>query len=179
MIARPQDIIGSAVVPVVIISACGLLALAFYNRLAAIVSRLRAFQRERLVEQERIDRCASLHGQRLLEHLELQTSSVKHRAKLIRLTLFFLLLTIGLLIGCCLMLGLSVLERPAVYVAVPLFASGLVSMLCSTIAAIFELKAALEPVELESRFITGILHAKQNRNRECSITNQKSERIPQ
>jgi hypothetical protein len=33
-------IISSAVVPVVITSACGLLAQAFYNRLAAIVSRL-------------------------------------------------------------------------------------------------------------------------------------------
>jgi hypothetical protein len=45
-------IVSASVVPVVIISACGLLALAFYNRLAAIVSRLRGFQRERIHEQE-------------------------------------------------------------------------------------------------------------------------------
>ena len=51
----PSDwakIISASVVPVVIISSCGLLCLAFYNRLAAIVSRLRGFQRERLHEQE-------------------------------------------------------------------------------------------------------------------------------
>jgi Protein of unknown function (DUF2721) len=151
-------VISSAVVPVVIISACGLLALAFYNRLAAIVSRLRAFQRERLLERDRLDKSSSPHGQRLLEHLELQTAHVKRRAKLIRLTLLFLLLTIGLLIGCSLMLGLSVLAPPAVYAAIPLFILGLCSMLCSTIAAALELKAALEPVELESQFVTGILN---------------------
>ena len=46
-------IISSSVVPVVIISACGLLCLAFYNRMAAIVSRLRGFQRERLRVQSK------------------------------------------------------------------------------------------------------------------------------
>ena len=47
-----SKVVSSAVVPVVIISSCGLLALAFYNRMAAIVSRLRSFQRERLLELE-------------------------------------------------------------------------------------------------------------------------------
>jgi len=44
----PEDwsrILSASVAPVVIISACGLLCLAFYNRLASVVSRLRAFQR--------------------------------------------------------------------------------------------------------------------------------------
>jgi len=151
-------IISSAVVPVVIISACGLLALAFYNRMAAIVSRLRGFQRERLQAQEHMESSGNTRSQQLLEHLEIQTTRVKRRAKLIRLTLFFLLLTIGLLICCCIMLGLSVLLPAAVYVAIALFILGLLSMLSSTIAAALELKGALEPVELESRFVTHILH---------------------
>jgi hypothetical protein len=150
-------IITSAVVPVVIISACGLLALAFYNRLAAIVSRLRAFQRERLLERERIENSDSPNGRRMLEHLELQTARVKRRANLIRLTLLFLLLTIGQLIGTCLMLGLSVVAPKAIYIAVCLFVLGLLSMLCSTIAAALELKGALEPVELESQFVSDVL----------------------
>jgi hypothetical protein len=79
------------------------------------------------------------------------------RAKLIRLTLLFLLLTIGMLIGCSLSLGLSVLLPKAIYVAIPLFVLGLLSMLTATIAAAMELKRALEPVELESRFIKDVL----------------------
>ncbi|HTW94418.1 MAG TPA: DUF2721 domain-containing protein [Tepidisphaeraceae bacterium] len=157
-------VISSAVVPVVIISACGLLALAFYNRLAAIVSRLRAFQRERLLERERIQNSTSRHGRRLLEHLELQTVRVWRRANLIRLTLLFLLLTIGLLIGCCLMMGLSVVTPKALYAAVVLFCIGLLSMLCSTVAAALELKGALEPVELESQFVTEILNEQSAEN---------------
>ncbi len=137
-----SKVVSSAVVPVVIISSCGLLALAFYNRMAAIVSRLRAFQRERLLELERIANSKSQYGPRLLEHLELQTAHVKRRAKLIRLTLLFLLLTIGLLIGCCLMLGLSALVPQTLYLADPLFVLGLLSMLCSTIAAALELRFA-------------------------------------
>src|ERR1700734_448833 len=108
-----SHVISSAVVPVVIISACGLLCLAFYNRMAAIVSRLRGFQRERLKEQDRIAEPQSqgqpprMRGFKLLEHLEAQTLHVTRRAKLIRLTLFFLRFTIALLICCCLTLGLA------------------------------------------------------------------------
>jgi hypothetical protein len=50
------SIISVSVVPVVIISACGLLSLAFYGRLAAVLSLLRGFQREILVEQEKLTR---------------------------------------------------------------------------------------------------------------------------
>jgi uncharacterized membrane protein YbjE (DUF340 family) len=155
--------IGASVVPVVIISACGLLALAFYNRMAAIVTRLRGFQRERMQQQEFLQRTGDkkdAEAQKhwlVLELLELQTMHVIRRAKLIRLTLLFLLLTIGMLIGCSLMLGLSVLLPKAIYVAIPLFVLGLLSLLTATIAAALELKGALEPVELESRFITDVL----------------------
>jgi hypothetical protein len=155
----PADLsrsISSAVVPVVIISACGLLSLAFYNRMAAIVSRLRGFQRERL--KERMASAGTKHTHGLLEHLELQTSHVKRRAKLIRLAIFFLLLTIMLLIVCSLMLGLSALVPQTMYIAIPLLLLGLISMLCSMIAAMMELKAALQPVELESQFVTDVLH---------------------
>ncbi len=156
-------IISASVVPVVIISACGLLSLAFYNRMAAIVTRLRGFQRERLQHQEILERAGGKKDAEkqkhwlMLELLELQTTHVIRRAKLIRLTLLFLLLTIGMLIGCSLMLGLSVLLPNAIYVAIPLFVLGLLSMLAATIAAALELKGALEPVELESKFITDVL----------------------
>jgi len=156
-------IVSVSVVPVVIISACGLLCLAFYNRMAAIVSRLRGFQRERLHEQERLGGANQnaeeiARSEKLLEHLKSQTEHVTRRAKLIRLTLMFLLLTIALLISCCLMLGLSVLAPAAAFIAVALFVLGLVSMLAGMISAMLELKGAIQPAELESRFVSDMLH---------------------
>ena len=162
----PSDwarIITASVVPVVIISSCGLLCLAFYNRLAAIISRLRGFQRERLHEQELLHGAGPEEGpehsrrHRLLEHLKSQTAGVVRRAKLIRLTLLFLLLTIAQMIGCSIMLGFSVLATHAVFIAVPLFMLGLLTMLAGMIAAMLELKAALQPAELESRFVSDML----------------------
>ena len=47
-------VVAASVVPVVVISACGLLCLAFYNRLAAVVTRLRAFHREQLERASRL-----------------------------------------------------------------------------------------------------------------------------
>ncbi len=163
-------IISASVVPVVIISACGLLCLAFYNRLAAIVSRLRGFQRERLHEQELMHSAGHEEGpehsrrRRLLEHLETQTAGVVRCAKLIRLTLLFMLLTIAQMIGCSIMLGLSVLTPRAVFIAVPLFMFGLLTMLAGTIAAMLELKAALQPAELESRFVSDMLQQDAHRH---------------
>jgi Protein of unknown function (DUF2721) len=157
-------VITISVAPVVIISACSLLCLAFYNRMAAIVSRLRGFQRERLHEQGLMshDNAAKnldhARHKALLDHLETQTWHVTRRAKLIRLTLLLLLLAIALLIGCCMTLGLSVLFPSVVFVSVFMFVLGLLSMLFGIIAAMLELRDALEPAEIESRFVTRILH---------------------
>jgi hypothetical protein len=157
-------IISASVAPVVIISACGLLCLAFYNRLAAIVSRLRGFQRERMREQEQIngaksDNSDSVRGMKLLELLETQTEQVMRRAKLIQLTLGCLLLAITMLIGCCLMLGLSILEPGTVFVAVGLFVLGLLTLMLGMFAALGELRLALQPAELESRFVSEMTSA--------------------
>ena len=110
----PQDwarVVSASVVPVVIISACGLLCLAFYNRLSSLVARLRAFHRERLAEQERLeagtaDPTAGRHGL-MLEVLEEQTTHLLRRARLIRASLMCLLCTIACLTACSLLSGLS------------------------------------------------------------------------
>src|SRR5215212_1794493 len=129
----PQDwprVVSASVVPVVIISACGLLCLAFYNRLSSLVSRLRAFHRERLAEQERLDQRrdgGAGAGSRtlLLEVLEEQTVHLLRRARLVRATLACLLSTIACLTACSLLSGLSVLWAPAAPGAVALFILGM------------------------------------------------------
>src|SRR5436853_6699264 len=83
-------IVSAGVVPIIVISACGLLCLAFYNRLAAIVTRLRAFHRERLAEQDALHRARSanppdeLHivrRQEILGMLDVQTQAILRRAR--------------------------------------------------------------------------------------------------
>jgi len=143
-----------SVLPVVIISACGLLSLAFYGRLAAMVSRLRGFQREMLKAQEKLEMTGAVEEAQLLEVLRTQTEQVKRRARLIRLALLFFLTTVGLLIVCSLALAFSWLTRAATYFAGVFFVLGLCSMLGGILAAMMELRGALEPVELEARFVS-------------------------
>ncbi len=158
-----SQIISASVVPVVIISACGLLCLAFYNRLASIVSRLRNFQRERLdqhqlyarcVAEGRVDRLVLIRHQRMLEMLEQQTTRVIRRARLIRRTLLCLLGTIACLTVCSLALGLGVRWPNAAYVAVPVYFAGAGLLLAGVLFAFLEMVHALEPVELESDFVS-------------------------
>ena len=160
-----SKIIVAGVGPIIVISACGLLCLAFYNRLAAVVSRLRAFQRERLNEQESLarersaggDQIAIVRHQEMLGALQIQTERVTRRAKLIQQTLLCLLMTIACLALCSLVVGLSTVWAPAMYIAVPLFVIGLLLLFVGVVIAAVELKQALDPVELESQFVTDIV----------------------
>jgi hypothetical protein len=155
--------ISAGVGPIIVISACGLLCLAFYNRLAAVVTRLRAFHREQLQEQETLarlrrgaaeaDELALVRHQEMVGMLEVQTQRVTRRAHLIRRTLACLLLTIALLAACSLAVGLSTVWPAAAYAAVPLFVLGLLLLIAGVVFALLELRYAVDPVEIESRFI--------------------------
>ena len=161
-------VVAASVVPVVVISACGLLCLAFYNRLAAVVARLRGFHRERLHEQDLLDRhtpaatsdpaaaeAARRHAQ-LLDVLEQQTSHVARRARLIRATLSCLLSAIGCLTLCSMLSGLALVAGGVVVAAVLAFLLGMVLLLGAVGFALAELRQALDPVELESRFVASV-----------------------
>jgi len=147
------NIISVSVVPVVIISACGLLSLAFYGRLAALVARLRTFQREMLRAQERWAKEGLEDHQLLLEVLRKQTVRVTERARLLRNALVFFLSAVALLIICSLTLVLSWFFHPATLLAAVFFVLGLFSMLGGVISAMLELRDSLEQVEFEGRFV--------------------------
>src|SRR3982751_5109848 len=158
-------IISAGVGPIIVISACGLLCLAFYNRLAAVVGRLRMFHREQLHEQEALARCRS-HGdemglvryQEMLGMLSVQIDHVSRRATLLRRTLASLLMAIATMAGCSLMVGLATLEPRLVYLAVPLFVTGLLLVILAVSFAMLELKYAMDPVNLEGLFIKELNH---------------------
>ncbi|MEN6627269.1 MAG: DUF2721 domain-containing protein [Candidatus Sumerlaeia bacterium] len=160
--------------PVVLISACGLLCLALYNRLASIVSRARAFHRERFDVQTHLARLgddadatlAAQLGSRI-DILTDQTGQVLARAKQIRNALVCMLLTITCMLACSLLLAsLSLFGEPVqnaatlaffasgpfylvVIAAGVVFLVGIALMIAAMVLAILELRRALDPVQVE------------------------------
>jgi hypothetical protein len=161
-------IISAGTGPIIVISACGLLCLAFYSRLSGLVARLRLFHRERLKEQEELghlrssnqpDPVTTMMHQEMTEALEVQITHVMNRAHLIRRALSCFLLTIACLSGCSLALGLSVIWQRLLIAAALLFIAGMALLVIGVVFAMKELHRALQPVELESRYVSEILDA--------------------
>jgi hypothetical protein len=170
LVEQGSRIVTASVAPVVVVSACGLLCLAFYNRLAAIVSRLRAFQRERLAAHERIDQLRAANPadpegpaverhRRVLDTLAQQTAGVFRRARLIRLTLLCLLGAIAALVLSSVCNGLALVWPGAMMAAAGFFLGGMALLLAGVTAAAIELFTALDVAELESVLVDELTHA--------------------
>jgi hypothetical protein len=163
-----SKIISAGTGPIIVISACGLLCLAFYNRLSGMVARLRLFHRERLKEQAELgcqrgsaprDSAAVKMHQEMLEALQVQITEIMKRARLIRQALSCFLLTIACLSICSLILGLSVLWPRLIITSVVLFVVGMMLLVVGVTFTIVELSHALHPVEFESQLISEIVDA--------------------
>lgn len=160
-----NEMISASVVPVVIISACGLLCLAFYNRLGVVVARLRSLQRERLVEYKELfvleeKKSSSLKiqdAQQFLHSLELQTAEVMKRAMFLRNCIFCLIGAICILILTSLLIGISVVFPAIGVIAMCFFILGLLLVFYGLIFALKEIKIALDPIKMESGFIQRLI----------------------
>ena len=154
-----SKVVSAGVGPIIVISACGLLCSTFYNRIANVITRLRAFQRERLAEQALLDRETDegmrAKRQELLAVLSQQTDSLVRRVHYVRRTLFCLLLTISCLILCSLSLGISVVVPQLIFVSIATFVLGLTLLLVGLVFAMIDLKLSLDPVVLETTYVTG------------------------
>jgi hypothetical protein len=156
------DIIHALVAPVVMISANGLICLALYNRLAAIVNRLRLFSREHFDTSTRLaamtedekDGLVVRQLQARLATLDRQFSTIMRRARLLRNALVLLLSAVLVLLCCSLALGLALVLHGAEALALALFVVGVAFMIAGTALAIKELVIALEPIKAEK----GTLH---------------------
>ena len=95
--------------------------------------------------------------QEMLGAMEVQTTYLMSRARLIQKSLSCFLLTIAFLSTCSLLLGLSVLWQALIVAAVVFFVVGMVVLIVGVVFAMMELRRALQPVELESRFVTEII----------------------
>jgi Protein of unknown function (DUF2721) len=155
---EPLHIIQLLVAPVVMISAGGLICLALYNRLAMIVTRARAFHKERFDSITRLtclplDRQDTVEATQLRQRndiLDMQSRQILIRAKLIRNSLIGLIVMILCMLGCSLSLGATLVWSGAVYVALALFFAGVLFTAGSMLLALSELRQSLTPVTLES-----------------------------
>ena len=73
-----------SVTPVVLISACGLVTLALYNRLNAILARIRAFHQQKMEVLEKFDKYEGDDQAILLEMIDSQITKVTVKAKAIQ-----------------------------------------------------------------------------------------------
>ncbi len=139
-----------------------LLSLAFYNRLAAIVSRVRAVQRERMDVRQRLDSISSAEIKRfsalretcIMESLSEQTARMCRRARLIRSTLLCLMGAIATVVVSALLNGLTIVLPGMVAAAATAFLIGMALLLAGVACAGMELLIALDPAELESEVVS-------------------------
>lgn len=155
------DTIRELAMPVVMISANGLMCLALYNRLAAITARLRLFFRERfdvdirLAEQSTDDNPAVEERlKQRLRSLTKQSGLVLRRARQIRNALMFLLASVVGQLVTMLLLGLTYQAAFLAPLALLTFVASILIMITGILLAIGELIAYLGPVEAEELELT-------------------------
>ncbi len=146
------QIIQQLVAPAVMISACGLLSLAQYNRLAVIVGRLRQFHHERLVVYEKMLEAGEPDKQLLTRRytgIGEQADQILLRAKIVRNGLACLVGCVLCMLGSSLAIGLSLMVESVQPVVVGLFILGVLNMSAAMVFALLELRASLTQVEYE------------------------------
>ena len=132
------------VAPAIFVSGGGLLALSLNARLLAIVSRLRAFHKEKH------DSVKANKRQEVLI-LEAQIESIERRAEKVRLSFMFVLIGILGTLTTCLLLGLGVYMAEAKTLALASFVLSILSMLTGTAYFVSEVAISLSSVKDEAR----------------------------
>ena len=155
-----SNMIQELLAPVVLISACGLLCVAMYNRLASIVARIRQFHHERVevltkLEHGDPERACTLHNR--FEGLGHQAQHMLCRARFVRAALIQLISTVMLMLTCSLSIGLTPLSHVMQTVAVALFVAGVMSMLVAMAFTIRELTLSLKDVTYEHERIGALM----------------------
>lgn len=166
-----SEMISLSTVPVVIISACGLLCLAFYNRFSVITTLLRSLQKERLseykelfkIEQKIKDPLFQKESEKFLQFLEEQATGILRRARLLRNGIFCLIIAVFSLVWTSFLIGLS-LTFPFLDPCVPIFfVAGLLFLLTGLFFAGMEIKVALNPIQMESDFVQGLVKSQMDK----------------
>jgi uncharacterized membrane protein len=132
------------VAPAIFISAAGLLVLSINARLMGIVTRLRAFHKDKHV--------AAMAGKKQdVLVLQAQIESIDSRARKIKNAFFFTLLGIIGIMITCLMLGLTLYLPQALVVAVLVFVLSVLSILVGMVFYASEVAISLSSEKEEEQ----------------------------
>jgi len=142
-----------SVTPVVLVSACALVTLALYNRLAAILARIRAFHQQKIELLKHIQEHEIGEQQMLLEMIDSQIVGVTVKASVIQKSLYCLLAAIAAFLLCSLCAGATVLHESVGVVALGMGLLGLFLFLVGLGWAMRELTLSLTPLEEESAYL--------------------------
>ncbi len=170
MTTAPQSIIGLLISPVLMISACGLLCLTYYNRMAVMVGRIRAFNSERLnlLEKQITHQENRTHGNLAASQrarsgaVGQQVQALLYRARLIRRTLVCLVCCIICMLTSSLSLGMSLIFTWFAAAALAVFIAGIAFLLVGMVMALRELRLSLTPVALEQDFLSELAQQTQD-----------------
>ncbi|CAG9463461.1 unnamed protein product [Pedinophyceae sp. YPF-701] len=156
-----REAITTMVAPVVMISACGLLLLATFNRYAVIIGRIRAFHTEEInacMKLAKLRNSTAENDQelvRILQHrihgLESQLHSIFGRAKLIRNSIAGIVVCIALQLLTVVFIGLTIAFPRAGIPAITFFALGMVALLYGVSCILAEILRSTRSVEKEIR----------------------------
>lgn len=150
--------------PVAMISANGLMCLALYNRLTAVITRLRMFDKERfdvhssLVEYKENRQRLKVSDPLLvrLADLEHQCRLISRRARWLRDALLMMLAGVIGMLSSSLAIGLSHVWPELSSLGLVIFVTGIVCMMVGTLFAIRELAVSLDPLHAESGTLTDL-----------------------
>ncbi len=161
--------IQTLVAPVAVISADGLLCLALYNRMAAVIGRSRSINKERFELSARLSAVGEADGPEVshwrhrLHVLDELGHQLYHRVRYIRDSLICLLVAVLAMLGCSLAIGLAAVAANFNSIALALFVLGVVVMMLGIVKAIQELFIALHPVLFEHEMMERSHHATADR----------------
>lgn len=139
--------------PVVLVSACGLVTLALYNRLGAILARIRAFHQQKILLLENLNEHEVGEQQMLLNLLDSQVAGVTVKATLIQKSLYCLLAANTAFLLCSMFAGATVLHESVGMVALGMGFLGLSLFLVGLMWAMRELAISLTPLEEETAYL--------------------------
>jgi hypothetical protein len=144
-------LLSTSVTPVVLISACGLVTLALYNRLNAILLRLRAFHQQKI----ELLRNPEAGGDQpsVLDLIDSQIRKVTGKARAVQKGLYCLLGAVLAFLLCSLLAGLAVLHESLGLAALGTHVLGVSLFFVGTGWAIRELTLSLTPLEEESAYL--------------------------
>jgi hypothetical protein len=150
----------SSASPVTLISACGLIMLALYNRLGAIHARIRTFHQQKIELLSRPTEDDNEPTQMLLDRIDFQIIKVTVKATAIQKGLFCQLGAVLVFLLCSTLVTVLAFSQQSALVAIGLQAIGLLlfAVCCLLFAvgicwAIQELSLSLTPLEEASAYL--------------------------